>query len=157
MITIKRIQLSGYRGPGTENQFLPPDWYEVGDHLDVQARIVPDDLARYLVETGQVVGVEAMQDGESPIPSTSRLVASEPVVPDEVPTGDDQPTVPDGAPDEPIGDELVEDTNGEVWNLTLLRDMTADELRELAASEGVELPKGRTTKDSIINRIVTGQ
>jgi hypothetical protein len=61
---ITSIQITGYRGPKTDGRFLPAGEYRVGTLLDLAERIVPDDLARYLVETGQVIGFEVA--GEHP-------------------------------------------------------------------------------------------
>jgi hypothetical protein len=204
---IKRIKTAGYRGPGTNMQFMPSGWYDVGNHLDIPGRIVPDDLARYLVETGQMAGVEAEPDGEpeetkqlpdkdaiaqvtvtcdrcgkevsgmeganatagfyrvtegiwhkyanegeevlcdSCMQSDPRYLADYPS-----PTGSVSASISHVA--ETSSHELVTSIDGEVWDMTLLMDMTADELRALAESEGVELPKGRLTKEKLISLIV---
>jgi hypothetical protein len=134
---IKRLKTAGYRGPGTNMQYLAPGWYGVGDRLDIVNHQVPDELARYLLDTGQVLEFEAAEDDLPPVPATSALGAT--------------------PPEPQIGDhEMFTDGDGEVWDLTLLREQPMKELRELAASEGIEL-SGHPSKEDIINQIVGKQ
>ncbi len=73
---ITSIHITGYRGLKTDNLYLPPGSYTVGDRLDVAARIVPDDLARYLVDTRQVVSY-ADQSEEPPAGDLDSLSVKE--------------------------------------------------------------------------------
>ncbi len=59
---IAEIEHQGYRSPATDHRYLPPGRYTVGNHLDVAACIVPDELARYLVETGQATVTQEKPD-----------------------------------------------------------------------------------------------
>lgn len=52
-MAMAEIEHTGYRGPLTNNLFLPAGKYTVGNELNIPLRIVPDELARYLVDTGQ--------------------------------------------------------------------------------------------------------
>lgn len=143
-MNIKRIKTAGYRGPGTNMQYLAPGWYEVGNSLDILGRVIPAELAAYLVDTGQMAGfeVEAEETETKTIPD---MVGSEsqPLPPEIVKVEEKEPS-----------HELVTDVDGEVWDVTLLNSMTLDELRALAKAEGVKLPSGRVTKESLIDRIV---
>ena len=52
-MAMAEIEHRGYRGPLTNNLFLPAGKYTVGNELNIPLRIVPDELARYLIDTGQ--------------------------------------------------------------------------------------------------------
>jgi len=136
---VKRIQTAGYRGPGTNNQYMPAGWYTVGTELNIQERIIPESLARYLVETGQVIGFDATPPDQKQVPDTSEIAQTQ------------EASEPETAAD----DEIVTDPHGETWNLTLLHGMDVKELRDLAQSEGIEIPKGRLSKEALIDLIVT--
>lgn len=52
---ITRIVTDGYRGPGTHNVYLEPDEYAIGEALDLAGRVVPRELATYLVAIGKAI------------------------------------------------------------------------------------------------------
>lgn len=50
---MKRIRTTGYRGPLTKMQFIPPGEYTVsGNELDLLTRQLPEHVAAYIVAIG---------------------------------------------------------------------------------------------------------
>lgn len=126
---IVSIQITGYRGPKTDNRFLPAGEYAVGDRLDIADRIVPDELARYLVETGQNVGFEVA--GVHP--------TEEPADP---PPSEDEPTVVSWT-----------DEERRSYTLDYLNGLSVEELRDFAERHGIELPTGKIKKVDLVELI----
>jgi hypothetical protein len=62
MPQILKIKTVGYVGPGTGFQYLPPGEHAVGDKLDIGKRIIPAELAAYIVEIGKAVVIEVKPD-----------------------------------------------------------------------------------------------
>jgi hypothetical protein len=148
---IASIRITGYRGPQTNNLFLPPGEYTVGD-FDIAAHTVPDALARYLIDTGQVtayaVQAEAPLPGEGYTPAESAPEGSET---DATPTDAPEDLLTE-TPDPPIPWQPlpVLDEAARQDALAELEAMTVDELRDLAARQGVELPVYRLKKADLI-------
>ncbi len=129
---IVSIHITGYRGPKTDNQFLPAGEYAVGDRLDVAARIVPDELARYLVETEQIVGFEV----------AGAHATEEPADHPDVPPSEDEPTVV------PWTDE-----ERRSHTLDYLNGLTVEELREFADRHSIAIPASYMKKADLIELI----
>ena len=153
---IASIRITGYRGPQTNTLYLPPGEYTVGD-FDIAAHTVPEALARYLVDTGQVTAY-AVQAEEPPPGETGQEPLVESAL--EEPTADapdsgeeiaitGEATMALEAPDPwqplPVMDEAARQDA-----LAELEAMTVDELRDLAARQGVELPVYRLKKADLI-------
>ncbi len=138
---IVSIHITGYRGPLTNNLFLPAGEYAVGDRLDIAARIVPDELARYLAETGQIVGFEVA--GVHP--------TEEPADPPEgVPSGE----MPSADPSEEES-VMAQWTDEERRSHTLdyLNGLSVEELRAFADRHEIDLPTGKVKKADLVELI----
>jgi hypothetical protein len=128
---VTQITHTGYRGPLTQGQYLPAGLWTVGDRLDIARHIVPEELARYLIETEQAQITQG-QD-ESPTPS------------EKTETGG-------GAGDEgDIDPELIELPDEMP---PLFESMSVENLRDYAEELGIDLPSGYMKKADLIALIV---
>lgn len=123
MAQLTRIGTNGYRGPGTEFQFLPAGEYEVGTTLSIAEHTVPRKMAEYLVSIGLAWVAGVQQDEPDPPPFDE-------AEPDEVGEGTE-----------------ALDTE---WDADTLEALTVDELRELAAGQDIVLPDGYIKKADLI-------
>ena len=137
-MAIAEIEHKGYRGPLTNNLFLPPGKYTVGDRLDIVARIVPDELARYLVETGQAV--VALIRVEDPLASPADEAETQ-GLPSE--TGEET-----GKPDDNAADEDWP------WEPAYLESLTTKKLRDLADRYGISMPSETVKKADLIELLL---
>jgi len=63
-MAVKKIYTDGYRGALTGGSYLPPGEYTIGAALDIAARVVPEELARYMVSIGKAVGRADFEDAD---------------------------------------------------------------------------------------------
>ena len=133
---IAEIKHQGYRGPLTNNLFLPAGTYTVGNELNIALRIVPDDLARYLVETGQAT--VTLEKAEQP-----PVITFDPLTV-EIPPAEETPDV--------IVDAQALD---DAATLAALEEMTVEDLKTLAETMEIDLPPGYMKKADLITLIIS--
>jgi hypothetical protein len=126
---------------------MPAGQYTVGDRLDLAARIVPDELARYLVETGQgaVTLIRVEDTLASPVEETE--VPSPPSETGEVSTE----SLEDTPPTDPDDDAADEDWP---WERAYLDSLTPKKLRDLANRYGISMPSETVKKADLIELLL---
>ena len=133
------IEHTGYRGPLTHGQYLPPGTYSVGDHLDIGHQMVPDELARYLLETGQAT--VALEKAEE------LLTHLDDAVEDELPPAEVVVDLGD-QPDKQLSEADIAAARA------ALEDMSVDDLRDLADQRGISLPGGYLKKADLVALLI---
>lgn len=133
-MAMAEIEHTGYRGPLTNNLFLPAGKYTVGNELNIPLRIVPDELARYLVDTGQATMTLEKADG-LPI-SEAVEVESDQALSEE-----------DLAMSHWSDEERLE------ISLEYLNGLTVEELREFADRHSISIPASYMKKADLIELI----
>ena len=125
---LDRSHLDGFLGRGIVHRIFD----------DIVARIVPDELARYLVETGQAV--VALIRVEDPLASPADEAETQ-GLPSE--TGEET-----GKPDDNAADEDWP------WEPAYLESLTTKKLRDLADRYGISMPSETVKKADLIELLL---